>query len=35
MPARGQRSGWGACLKFARTSVLKLQRGVKGAAKKG
>jgi hypothetical protein len=29
----GQRSGRGACLTFARTSVWKLRRGVKGAAK--
>jgi hypothetical protein len=32
--ARGQRSGRGACLTFASTSVWKLQRGVKGAVKK-
>jgi hypothetical protein len=33
VPARGQRSGWGACLTFASTSVWQLWRGVKGAAK--
>jgi hypothetical protein len=32
--ARGQRSGRGACLTFASTSVWQLQRGVEGAAKK-
>jgi hypothetical protein len=30
----GQRSGRGACLTFASTSVWQLQRGVEGAAKK-
>jgi hypothetical protein len=32
--ARGQRSGLGACLTFASTSVWQLRRGVEGAAKK-
>jgi hypothetical protein len=30
----GQRSGRGACLTFASTSVWQLRRGVEGAAKK-
>jgi hypothetical protein len=34
VPARGQRSGRGACLMFASTSVWQLRRGVEGAAKK-
>jgi hypothetical protein len=34
VPARGQQSGWGACLTFASTSVWQLRRGVEGAAKK-
>jgi hypothetical protein len=32
--ARGQRSGRGACLTFASTSVWQLRRGVEGAVKK-
>jgi hypothetical protein len=32
--ARGQRSGRGACLTFASTSVSQLRRGVEGAEKK-
>jgi hypothetical protein len=34
VPTRGQRSGRGACLTFASTSVWQLRRGVEGAAKK-